>query len=293
MDATVLSDALASAVESAGASVVRVEGRCAGASGTVWSADGVVVTTHHAIGRADELSVGLGDGRTLKATVAGRDPSSDVAVLRVEATDLTPAKWFDGEGLKVGHLALPLGRPGKSVRATLGIVGALGDSFRTPTGATFDRYIEVDGSLPRGFSGGPLIDAQGRALGVNTGGVMRGGATIPTTTLRRIVAELVAKGHVGRGYLGVSVYPARLPEDLATRVGQGHAVVVVGVERGGAAEAAGIKVGDVIASVDGVAIEGPGDLMSSLDGRAGAEVVVKLVRADQVVEQKVTAGSRR
>lgn len=292
MDATALSDALASAVESAAASVVRVEGRCAGASGTVWSADGVVITANHAIGRAEELSVGFGDGRSLTATVAGRDASSDVAVLRVSATDLTPAQWTDGEGLKVGHLALPLARPGKTVRATLGIVGALGDAFRTPTGATFDRYIEVDGSLPRGFSGGPLVDAKGRALGMNTGGVMRGGATVPTVTLRRIVAELLTSGRVGRGYLGVSVYPARLPDALATKLGRAHAVVVVGIERGGAAEAGGLKVGDVIASIDGVAIEGPGDLMSSLEGRAGAVVTLTLVRADDVTELKVTAGTR-
>lgn len=292
MDATALSDALASAVESAAASVVRVEGRCAGASGTVWSADGVVITANHAIGRAEELSVGLGDGRSLTATVAGRDASSDVAVLRVSATDLTPAQWTDGEGLKVGHLALPLARPGKTVRATLGIVGALGDGFRTPTGATFDRYIEVDGSLPRGFSGGPLIDAKGRALGMNTGGVMRGGATVPTVTLRRIVAELLTRGRVGRGYLGVSVYPARLSDALATKLGRTHAVVVVGIEREGAAEAGGLKVGDVIASIDGVAIEGPGDLMSSLEGRAGAEVTLTLARADEVLELKLTAGTR-
>ncbi|MFO0650225.1 MAG: trypsin-like peptidase domain-containing protein [Polyangiales bacterium] len=292
MDATALSDALATAVESAAASVVRVEGRCAGASGTVWAADGVVITANHAVGRAEELSVGLGDGRSLTATVAGRDPSSDVAVLRVSATDLTPAQWTDGEGLKVGHLALPLARPGKTVRATLGIVGALGDGFRTPTGATFDRYIEVDGSLPRGFSGGPLIDAKGRALGMNTGGVMRGGATVPTVTLRRIVAELLTRGRVGRGYLGVSVYPARLSDALATKLGRTHAVVVVGIEREGAAEAGGLKVGDVIASIDGVAIEGPGDLMSSLEGRAGAEVTLTLARADEVLELKLTAGTR-
>lgn len=293
MDASVLSDALASAVESSGPSVVRIEGRCAGASGTVWSADGVVVVTNHSIGRGDDLSVALADGRTLTATVVGRDPSSDVAVLRIAATDLSPARWSDGEGLKVGHLVLPLGRPGRSVRATMGIVSALGDSFRTPTGATFDRYIEVDANLPRGFSGGPLVDAKGAALGVNTGGVMRGGATIPTITLRRVVTELLTKGHVGRGYLGVSVYPARLPDALAATLGKSHAVVIVGVERGSPAEAGGLKVGDVIASIDGVSIDGPGELMSALDGRAGAEVVVKFARADQVSELKVTAGSRR
>ncbi len=293
MDATVLSDALASAVETAGASVVRVEGRCVGASGTVWSSDGVIVTAHHAIGRAERLSVGFGDGRVLEASVAGRDPSSDVAVLRVDAKELTPARWFDGEGLKVGHLALPLARPGRGVRATLGIVSALGDSFRTPTGATFDRYIEVDGSLPRGFSGGPLVDAQGRALGINTAGVTRGGATVPTATLRRVVTELLANGYVGRGYLGVSVYPTRLSDSVAALVSQGHAVVVVGLERGGAAEAGGLKVGDVIVSIDGVAIEGAGDLMSALDGRAGVAVNVKVVRADQVVELKVITAARR
>ncbi len=293
MDATVLSDALASAVESAGASVVRVEGRCAGASGVVWSDDGVVVTAHHAIGRADDLAVGLADGRTVKAAVVARDASTDVAVLRAEATGLTPARWSEGEGLKVGHLALPLGRPGRGVRAALGMVSALGDAFRTPTGAQFDRYIEVDGSLPRGFSGGPLVDVRGAALGMNTAAVMRGGATVPTATLRRVVSDLLTHGRVGRGYLGVSVYPVRLPEGSAERVGHARGLVVVGIERESPAEGGGVLVGDVIVSIDGQSVEGPGDLLAVLEGRVGARVKVRVVRAGEAKELEVTTTPRR
>jgi S1-C subfamily serine protease len=293
MDATVLSDALASAVESAGASVVRVEGRCASASDAVWSADSVVVTASHAIGRAEELSVGLADGRAVKGVVVARDAGTDVAVLRVEATGLTPARWTTGEGLKVGHLVLPLGRPGRGVRATLGMVGALGEGFRAPTGAQLDRYIEVDGSLPRGFSGGPLVDVRGDALGMNTAGVLRGGATVPTATLTRVVGELLANGRVGRGYLGVSVYPVRLPEATAERAAQAGAVVVVGVERESPAEKGGVLVGDVIVSIDGHAIEGPGDLLSVLDGRVRANVTVKLLRAGEEKTLAVTTAPRR
>lgn len=292
MDSQGLSEALASAVEAAGASVVRVDGRCVGASAVVWSADGAVVTASHAIGRGEGLTVTLADGRAVKATVAGRDPGTDVAVLRVEATGLAAPRWSDGAGLKVGHLVLPVGRPGRSVRATLGMVSALGDGFRSAAGAQIDRYIEVDGSLPRGFSGGPLVDTSGALLGMNTAALTRAGGTVPYVTLKRVADDLLAHGRVGRGYLGVSVYPARVPEALRERAGTARGLVVVGLDEASPAARDGVMVGDVIVAIEGHAVEGPGDLLAVLDGRAGAAVAVKVIRAGEVAELKVTAGAR-
>jgi len=292
MDIHGFSEALAAAVKAAGESVLRVDGRCVGASAVVWSAEGAVVTASHAIGRGEGLTVTLADGRAVKATVAGRDPGTDVAVLRVEATGLAAPRWSEGEGLAVGHLVLPVGRPGRSVRATLGMVSALGDGFRSAAGAQIDRYIEVDGSLPRGFSGGPLVDTSGALLGMNTAALTRAGGTVPYATLKRVADDLLANGRVGRGYLGVSVYPARVPEALRERAGTARGLVVVGLDEASPAARDGVLVGDVIVAIEGHAVEGPGDLLAVLDGRAGAAVAVKVIRAGDLAELKVTAGAR-
>jgi S1-C subfamily serine protease len=287
-----LSDVMATAVEIAAPSVARVEARCVSASAVVWSADGVLVTALHAIGRAETLSVGLADGRSVEATVVARDPGTDLAVLRAPASGLVPTTWANEQNVKVGHLALPLGRPGRSVRATLGIVSALGDAVRTATGGRLDRYIEIDGSLPRGFSGGPLVDLHGHALGVNTAGLLRGGATVPASTLTRVVPDLLAHGRVGRGYLGVSVVPTVLPDTVAAQAGAARGVVVVGIERESPAEKGAMHIGDVIVSVDSHSIEAPGDLLSVLEGRVRAEVNIKVVRGGEVRTLTVTTTLR-
>jgi serine protease DegQ len=293
MDAQTLSDTLSSAVETASASVVRVEGRCALASGLVWTADGVVVTAWHAIAHSESLTVTTNDGRTARAVLVGKDAGSDVAVLRTELTGLSVPTWNDGKGLKVGHLALPVGRPGRSARAALGMIAAVGDGFRTSSGTRFEKYIEVDGNLPRGFSGGPLVDVHGHVLGLNTAALVRGGTTVPTQTLTRVVQHVLERGHVGPGYLGVSVYPTHLPAAIADTAGTSHAVVVVGVEGNGPAARGGILVGDVIVSVEGNRTEGPADLLYALEGRADAVVVLKILRGGEAKDISVTAVARR
>lgn len=291
-EAQVISNALADVVERAGASVVRIDARCNGASGVVWSADGVIVTAHHALERDEGLTVTLHDGRTLEARVLGRDPGTDLAVLKVDATDLTPMTWSDGSALRVGNFIVALGRPGRTVRASFGIVGALGGEVRTHTGARLDRYIECDANLPRGFSGGPLMDLSGAALGLNTAGLLRGGATVPTATLARVVTELVTHGRTPKGYLGVGIHPVRLPGSLAERVKQRGAVVLVSVEGGSAAESAGMLVGDLLVSLGGRAVEGVHDLNAALEGRAGQTVTAVVVRAGEPKELSVTPAAR-
>lgn len=287
-----VSESMAEAVARGGAGVARVGSRCSSASATVFGGDGLLVTAAHALEGREGVEVTLGDGRTLTARVLGHDRGTDLAVLKVDATDLAAPEWGDTAGVRVGHLVLTLGRPGRSARATLGMVSAVGEGYRTMAGGTIDRYIEVDGSLPRGFSGGALADARGRLLGMNTAGLGRGGGTIPTETLRRMVPELAANGKVGRGYLGVEVVPGRVAEALVEGAGQRRGLLVAALEPGGPGEAGGLLLGDLLLAVDGQRVERPGDLVAVLTGRARASVTVRIVRAGEPKELTLTTGAR-
>ncbi len=291
MDAKTLSDSLAGAVERAGASVVRVEGRRRAASGFSWSADGLVVTASHVVQRDDEIRVGLPDGQALPALLVGRDPGTDVAVLRVNAT-LSAVALDDDAGRRVGELVLALGRPGHGVRASLGMVGAVNGAWETACGGRVDRYVEVDGSLPPGFSGGPLVSVSGGVIGLNTSAIARGGGTIPVTTLRRVVESIVAHGGVRRGHLGVVVQPVRLDEASARAAGQEGGVVVAGVSPGGPASGV-LLVGDVLLGFGGKPVPDARALHAILDeGSVDQAVVARVLRGGAVVDVEVRVGAR-
>ncbi len=291
---TAVSDALSGAVEAAGAAVVRVSGGRRPATGIVWSADGVILTTEHVARREGEITVTLGDGRELPATLAGRDPSTDVAVLRVQATGLPVLQWRETDGVKVGQLVLALGRPGRTVRARLGILSAVGGEWRVPGGSRIDRYVEPDIEPAFGISGGPLLDAEGRAIGVNTARLQRGTVlTIPTATLRRVVETLLAHGRVRRGYLGIAAQTVPVPAALESAVGQRAGLLVHGVEPGSPAERAGILIGDLVYSIGGRPVHRPDELMGLLtEDRIGATESVRFVRAGKIQEAQVTIGDR-
>jgi S1-C subfamily serine protease len=164
-----LSADMAATVAALGHSVVQVEGRRHGsASGVVWAADGLIVTANHVLTRDDDIGVSVGDGKSNQATLVGRDPTTDLALLRIDTKELTPPAWVGAEDLRVGHLVLAIGRPGKTVRATLGIISALGDAWRTPVGGSIERYVQTDALSSPGFSGGPLVTAEGKVVGINT-----------------------------------------------------------------------------------------------------------------------------
>jgi S1-C subfamily serine protease len=293
---TNLSDALAATVEKSGSSIVRVEGRSRlPASGIVWSSDGVIVTAHHVIEQDENIKVGLPDGQTVPATLVGRDPTTDVAVLRAQASGLEVPTWLDAGDLKVGNLALALGRPGQNVRATLGIVSALGRAWQTPAGGSIDRYLQSDVTMYPGFSGGPMVDAPGRFLGVNSSALLRGGTTItvPTATVRRVAETLLAHGRIRRGYLGVGAQPTRLPEAMAAQLGQETALLLVSVEPDSPAERGNLFMGDTIVSLDGQPVRHLDDLFALLNGeRAGTPVPVRILRGGQTHELSVTIGER-
>jgi S1-C subfamily serine protease len=291
-----LSQELAEAVVVAGRHVVRIEGRRRGpSSGVMWSADGLVVTNDHVLERDEGIGVGLPDGAAATAKVVGRDPGTDLALLRVEASGLESPAWAEEDGLRVGFIGLAVSRPGRSARARLGIVSALGDHWRTPAGGRIDRYIETDLAIEVGFSGSALVGADGRLLGLNTAGLIRGTSlAVPPTTVRRVAEALLAHGEVPRGYLGIGTYPVELPAGLHESTGQTAALLVVSVQPGSAAATAGLVLGDALLALDDHRLTHPRQLVALLDEeRIGKEVVLRIVRAGEPREVPLTIGTRK
>jgi S1-C subfamily serine protease len=289
-----LSNDLAAAVDTVGRSVVAVHARRRiPASGVVWQ-PGVVVATHHTIQRDDDITVALHDGTTVEATLAGRDPSTDLAVLRLASP--APAAALSTEPPRVGQVVLALGRPGASVTASLGIVSAVGGEWRTWQGGTIDRFVRLDMAVYDGFSGGPLVDAAGRVAGINTSGLARATAlTIPASTVSRVAAQLLSRGHIARGWLGIATQPVRLPATLQQGLGTEAAIglVVVNVEAESPADRGGVLIGDILLAVDGRPVSDPGDVLAALGGdRIGQAITLRVARGGRAEQLTVTVGER-
>jgi S1-C subfamily serine protease len=295
-DLRALSQQLAAVVETAGPAVVRVDARRRWpASGIAWSSDGVVVTADHVVGEDHPIEVGLSDGSVVPATLAGRDPTTDVAVLRLDAARPSPLTWGDSSELRVGHVVLGIARPGRTARAALGIMSAIGDSWRTPAGGDIDRYLQADLRMGPGFSGGLLIGVDGKAIGLMTSGLLRRrqSITLPESTLRRVVDTLLAHGRIRHGYLGIGSHPVRLPEPIAQQLHQPRGLLVVAVEPDGPADRSGLLLGDVIVSAGGQPIGRLDELRALLGAdRVGVEVPVRILRAGHMQDVRVTIGER-
>lgn len=290
-----LSDDLAAAVNAASASLVRVEARRRSpASGVIYAGDGVIVTSHHVVERDEGIRVGLPDGTTVDAALVGRDPSTDIAILRVQASGLQAANWAAIETVKVGHLVLAVGRPGEQAQATLGIISAVGEAWRTPAGGMIDTYVQTDVVMYPGFSGGPLVTAGGAFIGLNTSALMRGvSVSLPAATVSRVASTLLAHGRVRRGYLGVSAQPVRLPAPLVEQLGQETGLLIASVEPDSPADTAGMLLGDTLVGMDGQAVRHMDDLMATLSGdRVGKAATARVVRGGQLLDMPVTIGER-
>lgn len=288
-----LSQSMAGLVEQSDPKVVRVDARQRlPGSGVIWSADGLIVTSHHVVEREDQIQIGLADGRTVNATLVGRDPGADLAVLRADASGLAAATWVDAAELKVGHLLLALGRPGNRIQATLGIASAVGGQWRTPTGGEIDHYLQTDVVMYPGFSGGPLVAADGRFAGVNTSALVRGvSLAIPSATIRKSVETILTHGHMPRGYLGIGVQPVRLADALQPAVGQETGLIVMSVDNNSPAAQAGVVQGDVLVKLDGTPVRHIDELQVLLSGeRVGKSVETQVVRAGQLQTLALTIG---
>jgi S1-C subfamily serine protease len=289
-----LSRRTAALVSDAAAHVVRVDGRRRGpATGVVWSSDGLVVTAHHAVERDEELEIGLPSGETVPAELVGRDPTTDLALLRARASGLAAAPWAD-ETPAAGELVLAVSRPGVRPRASLGLVARTAGEFRAAGGGRIDQWIEVALDIAPGLSGSPAVGAAGAPVGLVSAGLVRGTLlVVPPATLRRVTGALLAHGGVRRGFLGVTTLPVRLPPPAAARAGQESALLVSAVEDGSPADRAGLLLGDALLSVAGAPLAHAGDLLALLEEeRIGQTLTARLVRAGELRELPVTVGAR-
>lgn len=286
-----LSSNMAELVAAADKYIVRVEGRRRlAASGIIYRADGLIVTANHVVERDEELNVGTSDGTSHRASLVGRDPSSDIALLRVEASDLPAATWSDPAALSVGHLVLALGRPGRTVQATLGVISALSAGWRTSAGAEIEHYLQTDVAMYPGFSGGPLLAADGSFAGLNSSALVHGvSVALPAPTIKRVVETLLAHGRMPRGYLGIGIQPVRLASALQERAGQETGLMIMSVESSSPAELAGLIQGDILVSLAGQPLRQVDDLQSLLSSTAtGQAVPVRVARGGDLQEVSVT-----
>lgn len=291
-----LSNDLASAVERAGSAVVAVNARRRIPSSGVHWRSGVIVTADQTVRRDEEITVTLPDGRTVPATLAGRDSSTDLAVLKLQNADLPTAEIGDTSSLKVGHVVLAVARPGENgLSASMGVVSALGGPWRTWGGGQIDQFVRLDISLYPGFSGGPLVDAAGRIVGINTSGPRNMVLTIPASTVNRVVNQLVEKGRVARGYLGLGMQPVQLPDTLKNtlNLSSNSGVIVVSIEAGGPADKAGVLIGDILIALDGKAVRDTSEVLAMLGTECvGKTISAQIIRGGALVEVAIAVGER-
>lgn len=285
---------LPSRVETAGSRLVRVDrGGRRSTTGVRLGGD-LVVTSHRALQGDEDVRALLADDVEATGSVLGRDPGTDLAVLRLgSAPPLHPWSPREPEGVRVGELVLVVARPGRSVRAAMGMIGVAGEGVRTPSGTSLDRWLELDRELPRGFSGGLVVDLHGTPLGIASRGIAEGaGIVVPGSTVGKLVEQIERHGRVPQGYLGVGVYPAHLPPPLRATLGQRGGVAVVSLAEGGPAASAGLLVGDVILQIAGRAIRNPMQLRAELLERSGEPIDVMILRGGRTQDLRITTGTR-
>ena len=271
-----LSDAIADAVQSAGRSTVLVDARSRiPASGIAFAAD-LILTAEHVVEREEDIRVILADGTEVNARLAGRDPGTDLAVLKLDKSAATPAEVSQTR-VRVGQFVLAVGRPSaKGIESSFGTVNAIGGPVRTGRGSMLESYIRTDVVSYPGFSGGPLVNGDGTVIGINTSGFGNGGAiTIPADVAWKIAGILAQHGRIKRGYLGIRSQTVELSRDArkALNRDQESGLLLVGLETDSPAGRGGLMVGDILVGVAGQ----PAAHQDDLFVRLGADVVGKSV----------------
>ena len=287
------SNQLADTAETVAASVVQVRARNRAASGLVY-ADNLVLTTGRVVGRDEHPEVRTADGRVLPAELAGWDPGTRIALLRVQnlnAPPLSPAPLP-----RVGHLALAVGRSwSNSLTVTVGVVSIIGGPLRTGARRQVEQVIRTSAPMHDGFAGGALIAADGGLLGVATAASIRKlGVVIPAGLAWAAAATILEQGNAKRGYFGIAAQPVGVPERQRLDGAAPEALLVVGIRPETPADAAGVLVGDILLSVDGVTLTSPEDLLDLLVGdRVGRPLTTRVLRGGQPLEVTITASERR
>lgn len=306
------SRAVTGAVERVAPAVVSVDVRKRGAgrdrrppaqagtgSGFVFAADGLILTNSHVVEDAAEIDVMLPDGREHRADLVGQDPDTDVAVLKISASELTGVSLGQSQTLRPGQLVVAIGNPyGFQHSVTAGVVSALGRTLRARSGRLIDQVIQTDAALNPGNSGGPLVNSAGQVIGVNTA-IIAGGQglsfAVPISTVVSVLPALLRDGRVRRGYLGVAGQDVPLLRRVTRfhKLTQGTGVLVISLEQDGPAKVAGLRDGDVIVSLDGVPIPGLDELHRTLtEDRIGTFATIGLLRDQQRLDVIVRIGDR-
>ena len=288
-----LSNQIAEVVAGVASSVVQVEGQQRPASGLVY-ADDVVVTTAAAVGGDERPRVRRDDGQVFEGEVAGWDPTTRLVMIR--AAGLQRRAVVPGELPRVGELAIAVARSwSNAVTATAGLVSVVGGPLRTGRRRAIEQVIRTSAQMHRGFAGGALVGVDGRLLGVTTAAAIRGlGVAIPARVAWDAVAELLRRGALKRGYLGIAAQPVRVSEKQKGSAATDLALLIVGVKPGTPADEAGLLVGDLLLSLDGHVLTSPDELLELLIGeRVGKSVTAKVLRGVVPVEVAVTVAERR
>jgi len=267
-----------------------------GGSGFVFTPDGFILTNSHVAHGAIKTDVAFADGRRLSAELIGDDPDTDLAVLRVDASSQVAAPLGDSAALRVGQVVIAIGNPlGFQSTVTAGVVSALGRSFRSVSGRLIDNVIQTDAALNPGNSGGPLLDSRGSVIGVNTAVILPAQGicfAVAVNTVKLVVGQLIAHGHVRRARIGVGGQNVSLPRLAvrAHRLMQPSGVLITTIEPGSPAARAGLQPGDIIVAFAGQPVHGIDDLHRLLTGdRIGAATSVAAVRKAERLELPITA----
>ena len=263
-------------------------------SGFIFTPDGLILTNSHVVHGADKLDVALNDGRHLSATIVGDDPSSDLAVIRISAQNLSAVPLGDSEKTRVGQMAIAIGNPyGFQCSVTAGVVSALGRSLRSVSGRLIDNVIQTDAALNPGNSGGPLVNSRGEVIGVNTAVILPAQGicfAVAINTAKFVVGQLIQNGRIRRAYLGVGGQNVDIPRAVARAQQLQHqtGVLLISVEPSGPAERGELRVGDIIVALDDQPVRGIDDLHRLLtDARIGLRCNVELLRQSRKINLSV------
>jgi S1-C subfamily serine protease len=289
------SHAVTSVVDAVGPAVARVSLPRGGGSGVLFTPDGYLLTNAHVVGRSNTVEVALPDGSSHQGNVVGTDPATDLAVVHIDGSHLPAAELGNSSKLRVGQLVVAIGNPlGFSSTVSAGVISALGRTLRAQDGRLMDAIIQSDVALNPGNSGGPLVDSHARVVGINTAVILGAqgiGFSVPVDTARWVLAELMQHGRVRRGVLGLAAQTRPLDRRIARHhaLSQRSGVGIMEVQPGRPADLAGLRPGDILLSMDAVALQSVDEVHHRLGASSiGRAIACKVLRGASILELTVT-----